>query len=75
MLEKGSCLLLYTDGVTEAERKSKELYGNERLLAWANSHDITKNATDSCNDLYNDVIQFANGNEQNDDITIMTIKL
>lgn len=75
VLEKGSCLLLYTDGVTEAERKSKELYGNERLLAWANSHDITKNATDSCNDLYNDVIQFANGNEQNDDITIMTIKL
>lgn len=75
VLEKDSCLVLYTDGVTEAERKTKELYGNERLLAWANNHDITKNATDSCNDLYNDVIQFANGNEQNDDITIMTIKL
>lgn len=75
VLKKGSCLVLYTDGVTEAERKTKELYGNDRLLAWANNYSVTKNATESCNDLYNDVIQFANGNEQNDDITIMTIKI
>lgn len=73
-LEKGTCLALYTDGVTEAEKANKEQYGNERLLAWAenNSHSSAVNA---CNNLYEDVLQFAEGNEQYDDITIMTMKV
>lgn len=33
ILEKGSRLFLYTDGVTEAENTSKELYGEDRLLS------------------------------------------
>lgn len=31
-LEKGTKLFLYTDGVTEAESASKELYGDDRLM-------------------------------------------
>ena len=34
----GTRLLVYTDGVTEAERKDNVQYGNERLLAFASAH-------------------------------------
>lgn len=32
-LEKNTRLFLYTDGITEAENASKELYGEDRLLS------------------------------------------
>lgn len=72
----GTKLVLYTDGVTEAENKSQELYGNERLLDLVSSdafrclsaEEMTKNISDS-------VHAFAEGNEQNDDITILCISL
>jgi sigma-B regulation protein RsbU (phosphoserine phosphatase) len=40
LLDHGDTLLLYTDGVTEAENQQGELFGNLRLLAVAadNSH-------------------------------------
>lgn len=74
-LEKGSRLLLYTDGVSEAERSDKSQYGNERLLEWAKSSLAIESEEDVCNMLYGDVRKFTDGNEQNDDITIMSIKL
>lgn len=72
----GTKLVLYTDGVTEAENKSQELYGNERLLDLVSSdafrclsaEEMTKNISDS-------VHAFAEGNKQNDDITILCISL
>lgn len=74
-LEKGSRLLLYTDGVSEAERSDKSQYGNARLLEWAKSSRTIESEEDVCNRLYGDVRRFTEGNEQNDDITIMSIKL
>ena len=76
-IEKGSRLLLFTDGVTEAERADKEQYGEDRLLAWAGSEVLKKGieADVACNELYADVTAFTAGNEQNDDITIMTIDI
>lgn len=72
----GTKLVLYTDGVTEAENKNQELYGNERLLELASSdafrhlsaEEMTKTISES-------VHAFAEGNEQNDDITILCITL
>ena len=75
MLEAGSRIILYTDGVTEAERADKEQYGNERLLAWAANTKLYHGAKEACEGLLNVVKDFVKGNEQNDDITIMTIKL
>lgn len=76
-LEKGTCLALYTDGVTEAEKATHEQFGEARLLDWANSETLGKSidATTACNDLQKEIINFVDGNEQNDDITIMTIRL
>ena len=90
-LSVGTRLVLYTDGVNEAERMEcepaeqtgastddKSLFGNERLLEWAASA-IVRNQdsteADVVDDLYSKVRQFTEGNEQNDDITIMSIHL
>jgi sigma-B regulation protein RsbU (phosphoserine phosphatase) len=71
-LASGTRLILYTDGVNEAERADKSLFGNDRLLEWAKTArgGTEKEVVDS---LYNTVLQFTEGNVQNDDITIMSI--
>ncbi|MCQ2158181.1 MAG: SpoIIE family protein phosphatase, partial [Bacteroidales bacterium] len=74
-LEKGTQLLLYTDGVTEAERADKVQYGEQRLLSYLEKQDKAASAETECNSLMDDVHAFVEGNEQNDDITIMTIKI
>ena len=73
-LKKGTRLVLYTDGVTEAERADKTQFGEKRLLQWAANPGTYPNAAEACNGLYQVVKDFVEGNEQNDDITIMTIK-
>ena len=77
-LAAGTRLVLYTDGVNEAERADKNLFGNDRLLAWAGSALVRDTATsdkDVVDSLYNEVLQYTEGNPQNDDITIMSISI
>jgi sigma-B regulation protein RsbU (phosphoserine phosphatase) len=77
-LAAGTRLVLYTDGVNEAERADKSLFGNDRLLAWAASEPVRDPATtdsEVVDSLYKEVQQFTEGNPQNDDITIMSISL
>ena len=77
-LAAGTRLVLYTDGVNEAERADKSLFGNDRLLAWASSEPVRDPATtdsEVVDSLYREVQQFTEGNPQNDDITIMSISL
>lgn len=75
-LKPGTRLLLYTDGITEAERVDHSQYGEQRLLQWASSPSVQspeaspQNIVDS---LYASVHDFTCGNVQNDDITIMCI--
>lgn len=71
-LEPGDKLLLYTDGVTEAENEKKELYGNERLINYLNSH-IEENIKDTLVDLRKDISEFAGDEEQFDDITMLML--
>ncbi|MBR0254900.1 MAG: SpoIIE family protein phosphatase [Bacteroidales bacterium] len=72
-LKRGTRLVLYTDGVTEAERVDKLQYGEEQLLAWAQrvSPDTPSNVVVS--DLFTQVKHFTRGADQNDDITIMSL--
>lgn len=66
-------LLLYTDGVTEAESPSDELFGLKRLTQFLkdNKKDSTSNISD---DLIKLLSHHASGTEQSDDITYMVIK-
>lgn len=73
-LKKGSRLLIYTDGVSEAENEKNEQYGEDRLLTFANSQSVDMSSEDFVNALVASVKDFTKDNPQNDDITIMSVK-
>lgn len=75
VLEKGSRLIIYTDGVTEAETASKDQYGEDRLIEFAQSRPVDESSEEFDAALMESIKAFANGNDQNDDITVMSIKL
>jgi sigma-B regulation protein RsbU (phosphoserine phosphatase) len=73
VLRPNDVLYLYTDGVTEADNRSKELYGDRRLLETINKYKNT-GIERLCADIRQDVAIFANGVQQADDITMLTIQ-
>ncbi len=72
-LEKGCRIIAYTDGVSEAENKQKDLYGEDRLLEFASNIPQEATAKEVVDSLFDSVHKFANGNDQNDDITIFSV--
>lgn len=74
ILEPGTQLLLYTDGVTEAETEQKEQYGDDRLLSVVTQlEQTTGNTQELVEGVYESVKKFVDGNAQNDDITILSV--
>lgn len=74
-LEKGSRLLIYTDGVSEAENVVKELYGDDRLLEFCGGESPVETSEEFISHLTDSMKAFTGDNEQNDDITMMSILL
>lgn len=74
-LSKGTRLLLYTDGVTEAEDKSKDLYGEDRLMEFIQSISAETSSEEVIDNLFSSIKEFTGDNDQNDDITVLTVKL
>lgn len=72
-LECGDTLVAYTDGVTEAFDTAGAAYGDARLcqLIASLSGKTAKEITDGVNA---SVADFANGAEQSDDITVLTLQ-
>ncbi|MDX9790189.1 MAG: PP2C family protein-serine/threonine phosphatase, partial [Candidatus Kapabacteria bacterium] len=71
--DKDDLLVLYTDGVTEAENLRREEYGEERLKKLI--YNINKHSPDECIELIvGDVNEFSSGTLQRDDITLVIIK-
>jgi len=72
-LHPGDVLLLYTDGVTEAMNGERELFGDERLAAvlQANAHRSPQEIIGAVLAAVND---FAGGQSQADDITMVVMK-
>lgn len=73
-LQAGDMLLLYTDGVTEAEDAEHNLFGDDRLLECFNdkSESTPKEMID---DVKNSIDVFIKGNSQFDDMTMLCLKL
>ena len=72
-VEPGEVLLLFTDGVTEAENVEHTLYSSERLakiLATAQVFDARRVVTA----VIDDVSRFIGGAEQADDITLLAVR-
>ena len=73
-LPRDSMMLLYTDGLNEAENRQQEQYGEERIIQFMNSH-ASQSARDIIEALKADTDQFRDGAEQNDDLTMLAFRV
>ena len=64
-------LILYTDGITDANNDAEEMYGEERFLKFINERKTTDNPILP---LLDDIESFTEGKEQYDDMTILYLK-
>ena len=71
-LEPGDKILLYTDGVNEAQNHDLQFFGNERLLS-AVATAIGYNASNLCHFVRTKVKDFVVGAEQTDDVTLLCL--
>jgi phosphoserine phosphatase RsbU/P len=73
-LESNDVLVMFTDGITEANNSKGQTYGDERF-----EKIITENCSKTAHELkeviYKDVKMFENGASQADDITMLIVKV
>ncbi|HPG29442.1 MAG TPA: SpoIIE family protein phosphatase [bacterium] len=72
-LNSGDTLYLYTDGVTEAVNPPLELYSEPRLQNTLDNISLRDIKT-VCPDVMNDILKFADGADQADDITMLVLR-
>jgi serine phosphatase RsbU (regulator of sigma subunit) len=73
-LEPGDLCVLFTDGVTEAESKTKDLYSDERLQDLLRRH-RNGSAVEVARAIADDVARFSHGLHQSDDVTVIVVKV
>jgi sigma-B regulation protein RsbU (phosphoserine phosphatase) len=74
-LERGDVLILYSDGITEAENFRKDQFGEDRLLKIAQSLAKSEYPAEKIKDgILEAVKDFVGGTPQSDDITLLVIK-
>lgn len=65
-------IVLYTDGITDANNNQGEMYGENRLLNFFNEF---KKDTDPIKELLTEINSFTEDSEQFDDMTILYLKI
>lgn len=73
-LQRGDRAIIYTDGVTEAMGPNNEEFGEDRLMA-ITVQCANKSSSEYLTMLVNEIQNFAQADEQHDDITIVTLKV
>ncbi|MGR9035726.1 MAG: PP2C family protein-serine/threonine phosphatase, partial [Gammaproteobacteria bacterium] len=73
-LDKEDILLLYTDGITEAENKSGEFFGVDRLCSVFMDHrkEPVQNIIEN---IYKELKAFTRSDSFNDDISMVILKV
>ena len=71
---KGYTLLVYSDGLTEAENEEQEQHGEERLLQLMRKDEFV-NAESTVNMILGDVATHVGSADQSDDLTILCLKI
>lgn len=72
-LRQVESLFFYTDGVTEAENRAEEQFGDNGLKASLNRVKDRGNPGSVVGSLFQDLKQFADGADQSDDITMLNV--
>lgn len=73
VLPAGSSIFLYTDGVTEAENSSKELYSEERLVKLLENIPYKDDPEAVIKTVLDDMKEYCGEADQSDDITMLNI--
>ena len=73
-VQPGDVVVLYSDGVTEAENVAGEEVGDDRLLGWLRQASA-KSATDVVNAIQRDLAAFCASATTHDDVTVMVVKV
>ena len=73
LMKKGDVLLLYTDGIVEAQNERQELYGEQRLTDMLRKH-RTKSPKEICQLILENVQVYNRFPEYSDDKTLVVIK-
>ncbi len=73
VLDPGEVLVLFTDGITDAERPDKTSFGTERTVEYIRAN-RRQNAKEIVEGLHRAVRDFSDGMPQTDDITIVACK-
>lgn len=73
-LEPDTVLIGYTDGVTEADDPSGAFYGDDRGVAVLEAQPAGSSSQQIADALQQDVLSFAQGAEQADDITLIVVR-
>lgn len=74
MLRPGTLLVLFTDGVTEAQNAAGELYGKDRLAACLAALPARCSARDAMSAIQEDVARFVAGAAAADDLTLLVLR-
>ncbi len=72
-LNLGDIMLLYTDGITEAENKERQLFEKKNLCDAFLRH-ANKNVEEIIDNIYHDVYTFIGGRDLLDDMTAVILK-
>ena len=65
-------IVIYTDGITDANNTHNEMFGEERLLSFFNEFNLNK---DPIKALLTDINKFTKDAEQFDDMTLLYLKI
>ena len=74
-LGPGDRVVMFTDGVSEAENAAGEMYGEERLHAFAAAQPRELAVRELSDRILADVRAFLDGTEAGDDITLVTLRV
>lgn len=72
-IQPGDMILLYTDGVTEAQNSKGVEFGEDKLIKFAKNN-LDKSSDSFTNALVEEIRNHSNGTTQYDDITISVVK-
>ncbi len=70
----GDLLVIFTDGLVEAEDEKEEQYGEHRMMAILNSYS-GRSASDALKGLMTSADLFAGSAPQHDDITCLVLRV
>jgi len=74
-LAPGDRIVMYTDGLSEAMDAQQEMYGDDRLVDLAASLPVDQSARESIDSIMGALGQFLNGEEPQDDMTLLVVRV